>query len=161
MFQYRQVLARLRRGDSDREIARGKYMGRRQLAALRAVAAREGWLDATSALPDDAAIAAALGAPKRAASTVSTLEAHRTLIADWIDQGVNGVTIHGALKRNHGYTGSYSSVYRMVVAITGSAPPDATIPSHSRRRRRRRSISAPVRSCSILPAMSSAAPGVS
>jgi hypothetical protein len=35
MFQYRQVLARLRRGDSDREIARGKYMGRRQLAALR------------------------------------------------------------------------------------------------------------------------------
>lgn len=45
MFQYRQVLARLRRGDSDREIARGKYMGRRQLAALRVVAAREGWLD--------------------------------------------------------------------------------------------------------------------
>ena len=128
MFQYRQVLVRLRRGDADREIARGKYMGRRQLAALRAVAVREGWLDAATPMPDDAAIAAALGAPKRAASTVSTLEAHRTLIADWISQGVNGVTIHAALKRNHGYSGSYSSVYRMMVAIAGAALPEATVP---------------------------------
>ena len=128
MFQYRQVLVRLRRGDADREIARGKYMGRRQLAALRTVAAREGWLDPASALPDDAAIAAALGPPKRASSTVSPLETHRALIAEWLGQGVNGVAIHGALKRNHGYTGSYSSVYRMVVAIAGSAPPDATVP---------------------------------
>jgi len=128
MFQYRQVLARLRRGDSDREIARGKYMGRRQLAALRVVAAREGWLDPATALPEDAAIAAAFGAPRRAASTISTLETHRALIADWVGQGVSGVAIHGALKRNHDYTGSYSSVYRMVVAISGSALPDATMP---------------------------------
>lgn len=128
MFQYRQVLARMRRGESDRDIARGKYMGRRQLAALRTLAAREGWLEAHSALPDDAAIAAALGPPKRASSTVSSLEAHRALITEWIGQGVNGVAIHGALKRNHGYSGSYSSVYRMVVAIVGSAPPKASVP---------------------------------
>ena len=128
MFQYRQVLARMRRGDSDRDIARGKYMGRRQLGALRALAAREGWLDAACPLPDDATIAAALGPPKRAASTVSALEVHRALIGEWIGQGVNAVAIHGALKRNHGYTGSYSSVYRMVVAIAGSAPPQATVP---------------------------------
>jgi len=128
MFQYRQVLARLRRGDSDREISRSKSMGRRQLGALRVVAAREGWLDPATPMPDDAAIAAALSAPKRASSTVSTLEAHRALIADWIGQGVNGAAIHAALKRNHGYSGSYSSVYRMVVAITGSATPDATVP---------------------------------
>ncbi|MGH9548924.1 MAG: hypothetical protein ACRD3W_06090, partial [Terriglobales bacterium] len=31
------------------------------------------------------------------------------------------VAIHAALKRNHDYTGSYSSVYRMVVAVAGSA----------------------------------------
>jgi transposase len=128
MFQYRQVLARLRRGDSDREIARGTYMGRRQLAALRAVAPREGWRDPAQPLPEDAAIAAALGAPKRASSTVSTLDAHRALITDWISQGVNGAAIHAALKRNHGYRGSYSSVYRMVIAITGDTPPEATVP---------------------------------
>ena len=127
MFQYRQVLARLRRGESDREIARGKYMGRRKLAALREVARREGWLDPAAPLPEDAVIAAALGAPRRAASTVSSLEAHRALIADWVSRGVSGVAIHAALKRNHDYTGSYSSVYRMVVALAGSALPEATM----------------------------------
>ena len=35
MFQYRTVLAQLRRGASEREIARGHYMGRAKLAALR------------------------------------------------------------------------------------------------------------------------------
>ena len=128
MFQYRQVLARLRRGESDREIARSKYIGRRKLAALREVAAREGWLAAESPLPDDAAIVAALGCPRRAATTISSLEAHRALITDWVGQGVSGVAIHAALKRNHDYTGSYSSVYRMVVSIAGSALPDATMP---------------------------------
>jgi len=111
MFQYRQVLVRLRRGESDREIARSKYIGRRKLAALREVAQREGWLDPATSLPEDAAIAAALGGPRRAATTLSSLEAHRALITDWVGQGVSGVAIHGALKRNHGYTGSYSSVY--------------------------------------------------
>jgi hypothetical protein len=36
MFQYRQVLARLRQGDSERDIARSRLMGRRKVAALRA-----------------------------------------------------------------------------------------------------------------------------
>ena len=128
MFQYRQVLVRLRRGESDREIARSKYIGRRKLAALREVAQREGWLDPATSLPEDAAIAAALGGPRRAATTISSLDAHRALITDWVGQGVSGVAIHAALKRNHGYTGSYSSVYRIVVAIVGSALPDATMP---------------------------------
>ena len=101
MFQYRQVLVRLRGGETDREVARGKLMGRRKVAALREVAQREGWLDPAAPLPEDAAIAAALGAPRRAASTVSSLEVHRALIADWIGRGVSGVAIHPALKRNH------------------------------------------------------------
>ncbi|MGH7486740.1 MAG: IS21 family transposase, partial [bacterium] len=123
MFQYRQVLVRLRRGESDREIARSKYIGRRKLAALREVAQREGWLDPAAPLPEDTAIAAALGAPRRAATTISSLEAHRALITDWVGQGVSGVAIHAALKRNHDYTGSYSSVYRMITAIAGNALP--------------------------------------
>ena len=36
MFQYRQVLARMRLGDTDRAIARAGLMGRRKLAQLRA-----------------------------------------------------------------------------------------------------------------------------
>ena len=76
-FQYRQM----RRGPSEREIARSHCMGRRKLADLRALAEQRGWLDTQTPLPEDAEIAAALGAPKLAASTVSTLESHRELIA--------------------------------------------------------------------------------
>ena len=38
MFQYRQVLVRLRQGDSDREIARSGLMGRPKVALFRALA---------------------------------------------------------------------------------------------------------------------------
>ena len=35
MFQYRQVLVRLRQGDSDRDIARSRLMGRKKVGKLR------------------------------------------------------------------------------------------------------------------------------
>jgi hypothetical protein len=38
MFQYRAILVRMRQGDSDRDIARARLMGRPKAAALRALA---------------------------------------------------------------------------------------------------------------------------
>ena len=40
---------------------------------------------------------------------------------------MSGTAILGALRRDHGYGGSYSSVYRMMVAIAGAKPVAATI----------------------------------
>lgn len=77
MFQYRQVLVRLRQGDTDREIARSRLMGRRKVTALRRLATEQGWLSLDSPLPDDAAIAAALSPSRRAASTISSAEPFR------------------------------------------------------------------------------------
>ena len=127
MFQYRQVLVRLRQGDSERELARARLMGRRKLAAFRALAAAQGWLDTHTPLPEDQAIAAAVGQARRAPCSVSSVAPFRELVASWAEQGVSAVAIHGALCRNHGYTGSYSSVYRMVAAIARSRPPQATV----------------------------------
>ena len=56
MFQYRQVLVRVRTGDSLRDVARLGLMGRDKLGVLRAVALQHGWLDANIELADDAAI---------------------------------------------------------------------------------------------------------
>ena len=42
MFQYRQVLVRLRAGDTVREIARSGLMGRDKLGELRVVAVAQG-----------------------------------------------------------------------------------------------------------------------
>jgi hypothetical protein len=126
-FQYRIALVQMRRGASEREIARSHCMGRHKLAQLRALAEQHGWLDVQTPLPEDAEIAAAVGAPKLTAFTILTLESHRERIASWLEQGVTGTTILAALRRNHGYQGSYSSMYRMIVSIRGDRLPDATV----------------------------------
>lgn len=128
MFQYRQVLVRLRQGDSDRDIARSRLMGRPKVAAFRALAIAQGWLAPEAALPDDATIAALIGQARRARSTVSTVEPHRAQVERWAAQGVGGVAIHAALCRDHGYRGSYSAVRRILAAIRASLPPQATVP---------------------------------
>jgi transposase len=127
MFQYRQVLVRLRQGDSERDIARAGLMGRRKAAAFHAVASAQGWLKRDAPLPEDEAIAAAVGQARRARSSVSSVEPFRQLVAEWTEQGLSAVVIHGVLARNHGYTGSYSSVYRMVAAVGRARPPAATV----------------------------------
>jgi transposase len=128
MFQYRLVLVRLRQGDTDRDIARSGLMGRPKVRELRELAAREGWLAPEAALPEDEAIAKALGVARRAQSTISGVEPFRALVERWTAQEVPGTAIHAALKREHGYTGSYSSVYRMQCAIRAALPPQATVP---------------------------------
>jgi transposase len=127
MFQYRAVLVRLRQGDSERDIARARLMGRRKLAAFRALAERHGWLAVESPLPTDGEVAAVVGQARRARSTISTVEPLRAVVERWVDQGVGGVAIHAALCREHGYSGSYSAVRRMLQAIGAGRPPQATV----------------------------------
>ncbi len=127
MFQYRQVLVRLRAGDTVRELARSGLMGRDKLATLRALALQQGWLTPESEVPDDQAIASALGQGRRASSTVSSVEPHREVVKRWLDAGVQGRAIHGALKREHAYGGSYSAVMRMLHQLRAQAPADVTV----------------------------------
>jgi transposase len=127
MFQFRQVLVRLRAGDTAREIARSGLLGRDKLGELMRVAQAHGWFDADAPLPDDAAIAAAMAPRKRAASTVSSAESLRGVVQRWFDAGVQGSAIHAALKREHGFTGSYSAVRRMLQGMRTCRPPETTV----------------------------------
>ncbi|CAE6873414.1 hypothetical protein R69746_08602 [Paraburkholderia aspalathi] len=118
LFEYRQVLVRMRQGDSDRDIGRSGLMGRKKLTAVRRMADERGWLNPGQPLPDDTVIAGVFGRTPHLPSTcVSTLEPFREQIRDWHDAGVQGTTIHHALKRNHGYTGSYSAVRRILLGL--------------------------------------------
>lgn len=45
LFAYRQVLARMRQGDLNRDIAGARLMGRGTLHTVRQVAPARGWLD--------------------------------------------------------------------------------------------------------------------
>ena len=126
MHHYRQALLRMRQGDSDRDIADARIMGRRKAGQWRELALERGWLEANVPLPDDEAVAAALNPPKRASTTISSLEEHRAKVASWVEQGVAGTAIHQALQRQHGWTGSYSAVRRMVAGIRATLPPEIT-----------------------------------
>lgn len=127
MYQYRQVLLRMRQGDSDREIARTKLMGRSKSAAVRELAAPRGWLDPATPLPDDAALAVVFATAPRAAPCVSTLEPFRGDVERWIAEGLQGTTIHAALVRKHGFRGSYSAVRRFLQAHAAGQPVATTM----------------------------------
>ncbi len=161
MFQYRQVLVRLRQGDSDRDIARSRLMGRPKVAAFRALAAGQGWLAPEAVLPDDATISAAVGQARRARSTISTVEPHRLQVERWASEGVGGIAIHAALCREHGYRGSYSAVRRMLANVRAASRRISPCHCCSHRRKLRRWTSAPGLSSSIQLAASRDEPGVS
>lgn len=125
MYHYRQALARMRQGDSDRDLARARLMGRKKAAQLRELAMKQGWLVPDTVLPEDAQLAAVLASVTALPATcVSTLEPWRGEIAAWVAAGISGVRIHQALRERHGYQGSYSAVYRMLRAIEGARPPE-------------------------------------
>jgi hypothetical protein len=127
MYQYRQVLLLMRKGDSDREIARDGLMGRAKCKALRELAAPHGWLEASTPLPDDAALAATINTKPRPAPCVSTLEPYCAEIERWIGERLQGTTIHAALQRKHGYRGSYSAVRRFLQAHAALQPVATTM----------------------------------
>ena len=130
MHQIRQALVRMRLGDADRAIARAGLVGRKKLARLRQLAEAAGWLDPAIPLPADDMLQGRLSEDtpaRRAASTVSSLEAHRERIAAWLAQGVDGSVIHATLVRDYGYTGSYSSVRRLLAHLRAEAPADTTV----------------------------------
>lgn len=127
LFEYRQVLVRMRQGDSDRDIARCGLMGRKKLTTVRREAGARGWLDPSVPLPDDATIAGLFGrTPHLPHTCVSTVEPFREQVSNWAAAGVQGTTIHAALQRNHGYTGGYDSVKRMLRRLADERGVSAT-----------------------------------
>ena len=123
MYEVRQVIARLRLGGADREIARSQRIGRSKVADIRRIAAEHGWLDPASAMPDDAQLAGAFKNPRTAVQNVSTVEPFRDAVLAWHAQGVQVTTIHQALVRKHGFSGSLHSVYRFIHRAAPSLPP--------------------------------------
>lgn len=122
MYEYRQVIHRMRQGQSDRAIARTKLMGRLKCAFIRSIASENGWLG-SDPLPDDEQLATFFEVPQKTNLTqVSLTQPHEKRIAKWIGQGIQATTIYRALVEQFGFTGSYSSVRRKVQKISAKTP---------------------------------------
>lgn len=122
MFEYRQVLMRLRLGATDREVARAQRIGRAKVADIRQLAAAQGWLEPSGPMPDDAQLAAVFKIVRTAAQNVSRVEPFRDEIPAWRAQGIQTTTIRQALARIHGFTGSVHSVYRFLQQAAPKTP---------------------------------------
>ena len=116
MYEIRQIIARLRLGESDRDIARTQAVGRKTVAAVRAKARAQGWLDASGALPEDALLAQVFGSTRQRAQNISSVERYREDLLAWHAQGIQATTIRQALMRKHQFTGSLSAIYRFLAA---------------------------------------------
>lgn len=122
MHYVRDLIYRLRQGESERRIARDLRISRTTVRRYRELADEKGWLVAGSSLPDDAALADALGPPPQPPRTPSTLEPFAEVVQALLAQGVEMTALWQRLRQDHGYTGSYSSVRRFVHRLQPAEP---------------------------------------
>jgi transposase len=125
MYEYRQILVRMRLGDSDRALAKAGLIGRRKASHLRRQATEQGWLDRAAALPDEASLAQVLRpvtTAEEAPVSASSVEPYRAQVQRWWEAGIQASTIHQTLVREYGFSGSYYAVNRFVKRLAGSQP---------------------------------------
>jgi len=127
MYEYRQILSRMKLGESDRAIDNAGLMGRKKASKLRDLANKYDWLDPANTLPDDSTLNHVLKPQTSPPARESTVLPYKKDVEKWLQEGVSGTVILRALQEKHDYSGSYSSVKRFVKELKDSTPPDATV----------------------------------
>ena len=118
----RELIYRLRAGESQRRIAKDLSMSRTTVSKYRMWAEAQGYLDASHPLPDDATLAAAVGKAPQPPRAASSVEPYREIVQAWVEQGVEMVAIWQHLQDDYQYPGSYSAVRRFVNKMWPSTP---------------------------------------
>jgi len=122
MHQYRQVIFRMQKGESDRTIAKSGIMGRAKCAEVRQLALKNGWLKNEALIPQDDVLARVFDKKTRRPGQESLILPFKDKVEKWHTAGICGTTIHRALMRNHGFGGSYSCVRRFLQKLEAANP---------------------------------------
>jgi transposase len=122
MNYLRDLIYRLRAGESERRIAKDLQVSRPTVHKYRLWAEGQGYLKPEQPLPDQATLVAALGPAPQPPQMTSTLAAYQLTVEQLLDQGVELTAIWQRLKENHGYSGSYSAVRRFVQRLRPGEP---------------------------------------
>ncbi len=116
VLDVRELLRRLRAGQTDRAIRRATGTARKTAKRYREIAQQQGWLT-DGPLPDLATLEAALqqlAPPCPLPSQPFKAAPFQDVICKLRLQGVEMKAIHQRLQDDHGYTGSYSALWRFV-----------------------------------------------
>lgn len=114
MNYLRDLIHRLRSGESERQIARDLDISRVTVHKYRVLAEAAGFLRPEVGMPDDAALSATLGTAPQPPQIPSNVTPYGEVVEHLLDQGVEMTAIFQRLRDDHGYTGSYSAVRRYV-----------------------------------------------
>ena len=114
MYEYQQILYRLRQGQSIREIAKQGLAGRHKIAAIEKIADDNNWLDPNIPLPDNDQLAKAFTQEKKNNSSKSLALPYKEQIEQWASENIEAKRIHEKLMEDYGYSGSYNSIQRFV-----------------------------------------------
>jgi hypothetical protein len=133
MHYLRDLIYRLRAGDSERRIAADLDLSRVTVHKYHGLAQSAGYLQAEAALPDDAVLQVVLGATPPPPRQSSTLEPYRETVQQLLAQGCEMTAVFARLRDNYGYNGSYSAVRRFVQRLCPAEPRDRTPTQRPRR----------------------------
>ena len=123
ILDVRELIRRLRAGQTDRAIAREMGVARKTAAKYRVLAEAGGLLQGE--LPDAAELERRLNARVSETSAPRQpwkAEPHRTVIEKLRGDGVEIKAVYERLREDHGYDGSYSAVRRYVLHLEQTTP---------------------------------------
>jgi transposase len=118
----RDLIHRLRQGQSQRAIARDLAVSRLTVQKYARWADQAGLLEAAVPLPEVGALSAALEPAPRPPRPPSSVAPYQVIVERLLADGVEMMTIFDRLRELHGYGGSYSSVRRFVRQLAPAQP---------------------------------------
>ena len=122
MHLLRDLVYRLRKGESERRIAQDLSLARGCVHKYRTLLEAKGLLNLDLPLPEEPILRAALGPGPEPTRQPSTVEPYAEIVEHLLAQGCEMTAIHIRLCQDHGYTGSYSSVRRFVRRLRPQSP---------------------------------------
>jgi transposase len=122
MNYLRDLIYRLRAGESERRIGQDLNVSRPTVHKYKIWAEGQGYLNPAQPLPELAVLVAALGPAPQPPHMISTLEPYRETVEQLLEQGVELTAIWQRLQQNYRYAGSYSAVRRFVQHLRPTEP---------------------------------------
>ncbi len=114
VYELRNIIVRMRLGESDRQLAKAGLIGRSKAAKIRSLANEKDWLDKSVELPANLEIESVVMKPGKEQISGSIVEPFGQQVKKWIEEGVSATVIHRNLRNRYGFEGSYESVKRYV-----------------------------------------------
>lgn len=119
MFEYRQIIHRMRSGESDRAISKSGLIGRAKAKWIRIIAKINGWLNLEHPVPNEEDIANHVKQQSynNIKQNSNVVEPFAEQIKEWLAKGASAKVIYQELTKRFNFSNSYHVVARYVKKI--------------------------------------------